>query len=93
MAGCGSAAAAPAPRPVVGIADFRFAPSALTVGAGQVVRWRNDDGTLHSVKGRGFFSRALRPGQTWSRRFTRPGVYRYVCTLHPEEMRGTVIVR
>lgn len=99
VAGCGSAAAAAGPhparphRPIVRVIDFRFAGATVTVKAGEVVRWRNDGTTLHSIEGRGFFSRALRPGQTWSRRFTRPGVYRYVCTLHPEAMRGTVTVR
>ena len=95
VAGCGSAAGAspPAPGPLVSVGDFRFAPAIVTVRVGQVVRWRNDGATLHSVEGRGFFSRALRPGQTWSRRFARPGVYRYACTLHPEAMRGTIVVR
>jgi plastocyanin len=93
VAGCGSAAGAGTPGPLIGVADFRLAPAAVTVPAGQVVRWRNDGATLHSVKGAGFFSRALRPGQTWSRRFTRPGVYRYTCTLHPQAMRGAIVVR
>jgi plastocyanin len=35
----------------------------------------------------------LQSGQTFSRVFTTPGVYRYVCTLHEANgMKGVVIV-
>lgn len=41
-----------------------------------------------------FDSGFLQPGQTYSRVFTVPGVYRYVCTLHEGNgMKGVVIVR
>ena len=41
-----------------------------------------------------FDSGLLQPGQTFSRVFTVPGVYRYVCTLHEANgMKGVVIVR
>ena len=41
-----------------------------------------------------FDSGFLEPGQTFSRVFTVPGVYRYVCTLHEANgMKGVVIVR
>lgn len=41
-----------------------------------------------------FDSGYLQPGDTYSRVFTVPGVYRYVCTLHEANgMKGVVIVR
>lgn len=41
-----------------------------------------------------FDSGFLQPGETYSRVFTVPGVYRYVCTLHEANgMKGVVIVR
>ena len=41
-----------------------------------------------------FDSGLLQPGQTFSRMFTAPGVYRYVCTLHEGMgMKGVVVVR
>jgi len=41
-----------------------------------------------------FDSGYLQPGQTYSRVFTVPGIYRYVCTLHEGNgMKGVVIVR
>jgi copper-containing nitrite reductase len=41
-----------------------------------------------------FHSEFLQPGQVFTRVFTVPGVYRYVCTLHEGNgMKGTVIVK
>jgi copper-containing nitrite reductase/plastocyanin len=43
---------------------------------------------------RPFDSGLLQPGQSYSRVFTEPGVYRYVCTLHEGSgMKGVVIVK
>src|SRR5215472_4680730 len=43
---------------------------------------------------RPFDSGMLQPGQSYSRVFTEPGVYRYVCTLHEGSgMKGVVLVR
>ncbi|HKS74763.1 MAG TPA: copper-containing nitrite reductase [Terriglobales bacterium] len=41
-----------------------------------------------------FDSGLMQPGQSFSRVFTAPGIYRYVCTLHEGSgMKGVVIVR
>lgn len=41
-----------------------------------------------------FASQLLRPGDTFKHRFTVPGVYKYVCTLHEGNgMKGVVIVK
>ena len=93
LGGCGVAAATPAATPGVRIAHFRFGPAGETVRSGQTVEWRNTDVTLHNVRGHGFFSRAIAPGRTWSHRFAHAGTYTYVCTLHPSQMHGTVVVR
>jgi plastocyanin len=43
---------------------------------------------------RPFHSEFLQPGQVFTRVFTVPGIYRYVCTLHEGNgMKGTVIVK
>ncbi len=43
---------------------------------------------------RPFDSGLLQPGQSFSRVFTEPGIYRYVCTLHEGSgMKGVVVVR
>src|SRR3954464_14369887 len=72
--------------------DFRFAPATVRVAAGGTVTWRNSGRTFHTVKGPGFFSRAVPAGGTWSHRFTKQGTYAYLCTLHPAAMRGRVVV-
>lgn len=77
----------------VAIKNFLFAPAAVTVKVGTTVTWTNDDGEAHTVtstKGP-LHSPALPPGGTFSYRFTKPGSYSYLCTIHPY-MHGTVVV-
>ena len=77
----------------VATADFRFDPQRVEVKAGETVRWTNTGQTPHTVKGSGFFSTpALDAGQSYSYRFTRPGRYPYLCTLHPTLMKGVIVV-
>jgi plastocyanin len=77
----------------VAVADFSFTPKTINVKVGQTVTWTNDGQIEHTVKGPGFFSpRALGHGQKYSHRFSRPGRFDYLCTLHPTQMSGTVVV-
>ena len=69
-----------------------YAPTAVTVDAGDTVTWVFDDGNIpHDVKGDGFKSPKQRDGE-WSHTFADAGSYDYFCTLHPY-MKGTVEVR
>jgi plastocyanin len=88
LAGCGEEERSG----TVDAADFRFEPATKTIKAGDTVEWQNTGSTGHTVKGPGFFSRAMDPGGRYSHRFTRAGDYDYVCTLHPSQMRGRVVV-
>jgi plastocyanin len=92
--GCGSSSGgARSSGTGVAVADFSFTPKVIEVKAGQTVTWTNEGQVEHTVKGRGFFSpRALDHGQKYSHRFSRPGRFDYLCTLHPTQMRGTVVV-
>jgi plastocyanin len=72
--------------------DFAFEPEATEIEAGESVTWSNDGATIHNVKGKGFFSEAIDPGASYEHRFTEPGTYEYLCNLHPDQMRGTVVV-
>jgi plastocyanin len=94
-AGCGSSGdGSNTSATDVKVADFSFAPSETTVRAGQTVTWTNEGQADHTVKGQGFFSaKALGTGEKFSHRFTKPGRFPYLCTLHPTQMRGTVVVR
>jgi plastocyanin len=88
-----SAANAPPVRGVttVDAKDLKFQPPAIEVKPGTEVTWRFVDGSVpHNVKGDGFVSKTQSSG-TFSHRFTRPGEYRYTCTLHAG-MAGRVVV-
>ncbi|MDQ6726568.1 MAG: cupredoxin family copper-binding protein [Actinomycetota bacterium] len=79
----------------VDIVGFAFCPAVLTVPIGSEVRWVNADLSPHTATDDGpdgtIDSGPLAQGQSWSRRFTRPGTYSFYCRLHPG-MSGTVIV-
>lgn len=77
----------------VSITNTGFAPSGVTVGAGDEVTWTNTDGVMQRVTADGgaFQSPPLKPGETWTFRFDRAGTFAYH-GLSPSQ-RGTVIVR
>ncbi|MFO1269607.1 MAG: cupredoxin domain-containing protein [Rubrivivax sp.] len=71
-----------------------FLPEAVTVRAGDTVRWTNKERrTTHSVlfPAESLESERLLPDDPWSRRFDKPGRYPYTCGPHPE-MKGLVVV-
>jgi YVTN family beta-propeller protein len=78
----------------VSIANFAFAPSEITISAGQSVTWTNADGAPHGLayKDGAQGTGVLLPGARFSRTFERPGRYDYTCAVHPY-MTGTVVVR
>jgi plastocyanin len=91
--GCGGSSNSGGGGAAVRAGDFFFAPKELHVKAGQAVTWTNAGQTIHTVKGPGFFSQAIDPGKRYSYRFARAGRFAYLCTLHPAQMRGTVVVK
>jgi hypothetical protein len=63
-----------------------FSPSNLTVKVGDVVTWINRDSVTHTVtdlSAQKVFDQMLGPGQRFSYRFERRGVYVYYCVVHP----------
>lgn len=90
-----AAAEAPAPMAVnVPIKSFAFMPMRVDVAIGGTVTWKNLDEEPHTVAATGglFRSKGLDEGDSFSFRFTKPGVYAYVCSIHPQ-MKATVVVR
>lgn len=79
--------------PTVTIKNFAYVPPRITVTAGTVVRFVNNDGEAHTVTAadRSFDSEGLDTGEAWTHRFTKAGTYAYFCELHPY-MKGTVVV-
>jgi len=78
----------------VHIKDDAYNPATLTVHAGDIVLFVNDDDDAHTVTARdgSFDSKGLDTHQSWQHTFTKPGSYAYFCELHPF-MKGTIIVK
>ena len=73
--------------------SYRFDPKQIEIDAGETVTWTNDDNFTHTVKVDGQEDHKAEPGDEVSITFDEPGTYEYVCTLHRQDMDGTVIVR
>ena len=86
--------AAPAKTAMVQIKNFDFAPMDVTIVAGGSVTWKNFDGEPHTVTGvdGSFRSGAMDEGDSFTFKFDKPGVYQYLCNIHPK-MRATVTVK
>src|SRR2546429_8769443 len=65
--------------PTIGIKEFKYGPSMLTVPAGTTVTWGNHDEEPHTVtSGTGAFSSAgLRDEDTVVQNLSKPGTYPY----------------
>ena len=73
--------------------SYKFAPEDIKVPVGTTVTWTNNDNFTHTVRlldsGE---DQMLRPGETVTHAFTQPGLFRYDCSLHPNDMKGSVLV-
>jgi plastocyanin len=91
-----SAAPAPAPSPLstIHIKNFAYVPDTVTITAGAVVKFVQDDETPHTVTASdgSFDSGNLNQKQTWSHTFAKPGTYSYFCAYHTY-MKGKIIVQ
>ena len=92
--GTGGAAAGATVK--VRMKNIQFVPDAVTVKAGDTVRWTNADSVTHTVtKKRGpgdrFDSGNVKVGASFEVTFDKPGKVKYVCTIHPNQT-GTVNV-
>jgi plastocyanin len=78
----------------VSITDTAFTPKTVTVTAGDTVTWRNDGKQNHQIVATSgaFASPVLRPGQSYSFRFTGQGRHAYRDALKPS-LTGTVVVK
>jgi plastocyanin len=76
------------------IDNFKFGPTALTVGKGTAVTWTNQDDIPHSIviTGLGAHSKPMDTDQAFTYQFDKAGTFSYVCGLHPF-MHGQVVVK
>ncbi len=94
-AGCGgSGSSAPvATTEVEMVKSYRFDPKVIEVKAGDTVTWTNEDNSTHTVEVDGREDHEVDQGESVEITFDKPGTYDYVCTLHSQDMDGTVIVK
>jgi plastocyanin len=94
--GSPSSPSAAAERTVtVGVYDNYFRPEAFTTSPGTTVQWTNYGQHTHSIASD---TNLWDPVKLHSRdlygyTFTQPGTYHYHCAIHPQEMKGTIIVK
>jgi nitrite reductase (NO-forming) len=77
----------------VEITDNDYDPADVEVAAGETVEWENAGEQPHTVTfDDEIDSLEIDPGETWARTFDETGELAYYCTIHPDEMEGTVTV-
>ncbi|MCW2967579.1 MAG: copper-binding protein [Solirubrobacteraceae bacterium] len=78
--------------PTVKVTNYKFTAKVLHVSRGTTVTWKWAGTDPHNVTGHGFKSKTQVKG-TFKHRFTKPGTYKYVCTIHTRlGMHGTIVV-
>lgn len=81
----------------IAVRDFSFSRPNVVIDAGATLRWKFGTSTIHNVTvadgPRGFASPNANNGDTYSKKFTKPGTYKLFCALHPVDMTATVKVR
>ncbi len=82
-----------ASRVEIKIDNFSFAPTSLTVRVGTQITWTNRDDIPHTVvdDDKIFKSRVLDTDEKFTFTPTKPGTYRYYCSIHPK-MTAKVVV-
>ena len=79
---------------VTAIKSYKFDPQVIEVAAGSEVTWTNEDDFPHNVA---FLTGSddthdLPVGESVSVTFDEAGDFYYECSIHPQQMRGKVIV-
>ena len=102
MAGSPSAARKPQKKKIE-VADNFYSPKKLTVNLKSRITWvwTDESADVHDVKlvsgPSGFKKFQTEPasaGYTYAKTLTKPGTYKFICTLHEEDnMRMTIVVR
>jgi plastocyanin len=74
--------------------SYKFEPAVITVAPGTTVTWENKDDFPHNVKvfGENEQTEDLPIGGAAEIEFAEAGTYYYQCTLHPDQMKGKILV-
>jgi plastocyanin len=94
-AGCGGSGTSEpvAATEVEMVKSYSFDPKTIEIEAGDTVTWTNEDNFTHTVQVDGQEDHKVEQGASVEITFDEPGTYDYVCTLHSQDMDGTVIVK
>jgi plastocyanin len=78
----------------IGIDNFKFNPTPLTIEKGTEVTWVNHDDIPHSIvlNALGVHSKAMDTDGTFTYKFDKTGTFFYGCGLHPY-MQAKVLVK
>lgn len=107
LLGASATAEPPPPQPkLVTVADFYYGPPAVTIKKGGSVKWvwSSLNAYPHDVylkqgpkglKQKGTYSTKTTAvtNARFKKAFPTPGTYKYICTIHPTEMKMTVTVK
>jgi plastocyanin len=102
-----TAAPAKAPKPTtVTVNDFYFGPTSVTIKKGGAVKWvwsslNANPHDVHLKQGpKGLKSKGSYSTKTtavteahFQKTFKTPGTYKFICTIHPTQMKLTVVVK
>ncbi|MHB8489867.1 MAG: cupredoxin domain-containing protein [Candidatus Dormibacteria bacterium] len=74
-----------------------FVPASSNAAVGDVVEFKNTGSVVHTVTFEDnndacLTDNTLAPGATWQVKFTQPGTYHYLCTIHAPNMAGVIKV-
>lgn len=74
--------------------SYKFDPVAISIDAGEEVTWTNNDDFPHNVHllDGSDVTEDLPVGESVSMTFDEVGEYYYECSIHPQQMRGKVVV-
>jgi plastocyanin len=79
----------------VRVGDVFFKKARITIQSGDTVKWRWVDELPHDVtvtKGPRKFHSKTKTSGTYSKTIRKRGSYRYVCSVHPDDMKGKIVV-
>ena len=90
----------------VTVNDFYFGPSSVKIKKGGTVKWiwsslNSNPHDVHLKSGpKGLKNKSSYSSKTtavteahWKDTFPTPGTYKFICTIHPTEMKLTVVVK
>ncbi len=79
----------------VTVGDLFFKKSSITIKSGSTVRWHWVGVAPHNVtvtRGPRKFHSKTKTSGSYSKKLRKRGTYRYICTVHPTQMKGKIVV-